>query len=153
MNYILRNDTDRAKCLNHISMLNMEKPQEVTIKPYSGKRSLDQNAISHAWYNQISAELHEDTPEQVKCECKLRIGVPIMRAENADFRNMYDNAIRSNLSYEEKLEVMRYLPVTSLMNKAQLSRYLELIQQTYAMRGVVLEFPNEYGREEYPEAR
>jgi hypothetical protein len=36
---------------------------------------------------------------------------------------------------------MDWLPVTSLMNTDQLSRYLEAVQAAYAKRGVVLEFP------------
>lgn len=113
----------------------------------ANKRSLDQNAISHAWYEQISRELAEDTPEGVKAECKLRFGVPILRAEDEDFRTMYDKAIgagkHSHLTYEQKLAVLQYLPVTSLMTTAQLSRYLEDMQRDYARRGVMLEFPME----------
>lgn len=112
-----------------------------TTKPGMG-RSLDQNALSHAWYNEIALQI-ADTPENVKCECKLRFGVPILRAEDPDFRDMYDAAIKNHLTYEQKLVAMRYLPVTSNMTKAQLSRYLEHIQLSYAQQGVVVEFPTE----------
>ena len=104
-------------------------------------RSLDQNAISHAWYEQIARELREDTPEGVKCECKLRFGVPILRAADSDFREMYDTAIRGHLSYEQKLKAMRFLPVTSLMTVPQLRQYLVDMQDEFARRGVLLEFP------------
>ena len=33
------------------------------------KRTLPQNAISHRWYNQVSEEEREYTPEEVKCLC------------------------------------------------------------------------------------
>ena len=65
-------------------------------------RSRDQNAISHAWYEQIARELREDSPEGVKCECKLRFGVPILRASDDDFREMYDTAIRGHLSQRRR---------------------------------------------------
>ena len=106
-------------------------------------RSIDQNALSHCWYNQISQDLAEQTPEEVKCECKLRFGVPILRAEDPDFREMYDASIKQHLTYEQKLKAMIYLPVSSLMTKDQLSRYLQVIQYQYAQRGVNLEFPDE----------
>ncbi len=106
-------------------------------------RSIDQNSLSHAWYNQISTDLAEQTPEEVKCECKLRFGVPILRAEDPDFAEMYDASIKHHLSYEQKLKAMRFLPVTSLMTKDQLSRYLQVIQYQFAQRGVNLEFPDE----------
>ena len=105
-------------------------------------RSLDQNALSHAWYNEIAVQM-ADTPENVKCECKLRFGVPILRAEDPDFREMYDTAIKNHLSYEQKLVAMRYLPVTSNMTKPQLSRYLEHIQMSFAQQGVIVDFPKE----------
>ena len=103
-------------------------------------RSLDQNATSHVWYAQIAAELREDTAEGVKCECKLRFGVPLLRAEDADFREMYDAAIKKSLTYEQKLKAMRFLPVTSLLSTKQMTRYLSDIQAEYAHRGVILEF-------------
>lgn len=113
----------------------------VTTKQGMG-RSLDQNALSHAWYNEIAIQT-ANTPENVKCECKLRFGVPILRAEDPDFREMYDAAIRQRLTYEQKLVAMRYLPVTSNMTKPQLSRYLEHIQMSYAEQGVIVDFPEE----------
>ena len=106
-------------------------------------RSLPQNALSHLWYEQISRELGEDSPEGVKAECKLRFGVPILRAQDDDFRTLYDGAIKGNLSYEQKLQIMRLLPVTSLMNSAQLSQYLQDVQRSYAGR-VDLQFPDEH---------
>lgn len=106
-------------------------------------RSLPQNAQSHVWYDQISLELGEDTPEGVKCFCKLHYGVPILRAADEDFRAMYDSAIRQTMTYEQKLEVMKYLPVTSIMKSSQLSRYLETMRREYSVRGVMLEFQQE----------
>jgi hypothetical protein len=112
-------------------------------KMKTGKdRSSDQNAISHAWYEQISRELREGTPMQVKAECKLRYGVPILRAEDASFREIYDASIK-RLTYEQKLRAMEYLPVTSLMTVSQLSRYLGDMQNDFATRDVRLEFPTE----------
>ncbi len=105
-------------------------------------RSIDQNSISHAWYSQIAAELREDDELGWKCYCKLHHGVPILRAGDEEFRGVYDKAIKS-LTYEQKLGVMRILPVTSLMTKPQLSAYLEAVQADFLARGVALEFPQE----------
>lgn len=105
-------------------------------------RSLDQNAIAHAWFSQIANELREQTALQVKAECKLTIGVPILRAEDEDFRKFYDNSIRL-MTYEDKLAAMSFLPVTSLMTVKQLSQFLVGMQETYRKRDVALEFPPE----------
>lgn len=113
----------------------------VTIK--TGKdRSLDQNAILHAWITQIANELREQTAAQVKAECKLTIGVPILRAEDEEFRQFYDKSIKL-MTYEDKLLAMSFCPVTSLMTVKQLSQFLTGMQETYRKRGVELEFPAE----------
>lgn len=113
----------------------------VTVK--TGKdRSLDQNAISHAWYEQIARELREDDALGVKRFCKLNYGVPILRAEDPEFRSLYDCAIKPHLTYEQKLKAMDYLPVTSLMTTTQLSAYLVAMQDAYVGK-VSLEFPPE----------
>ena len=105
-------------------------------------RSLDQNAISHVWYDQISKTLQEDSPLGVKCDCKLRFGVPILCAEDADFREMFDATI-GLLSYTRQLKSMEWIEVTSLMTVKQLKAYLEAMQKDYAPRGVRLEFSKE----------
>ena len=114
---------------------------KVSAKPVD-PRSIDQNAISHAWYEQLARELREDDALGSKCYCKLHHGVPILRAEAEDFREAYDAAIKG-LTYEQKLKAMRILPVTSMMNKKQLSKYLEAMQEDFRPRGVLLEFPAE----------
>lgn len=118
---------------------NRHKFVKVTAK--TGKaRSLDQNAISHAWYEQIARELREDDALGWKCYCKLHHGVPILRTEDEEFREAYDATIKG-MTYEQKLKAMRLLPVTSLMTKEQLSKYLESMQEDFARCGVRLEFP------------
>jgi Fe-S cluster assembly scaffold protein SufB len=114
---------------------------KITAKAGSA-RSLDQNAISHAWYEQLSRELREDDALGWKSYCKLHHGVPILRAEDEDFRVAYDRVIKP-LAYEQKLAAMKFWPVTSLMTKEQLSKYAEAMQVDFLRRGVRLEFPEE----------
>lgn len=114
----------------------------VKVRATSGKkRSLDQNAIGHAWYGQIANELREGTALDAKAESKLVCGVPILRAESPDFRESYDQLVLKRFGYEEKLDLMKWFPVTSLMTKDQLSQYLEAMQTHWGKRGVQLTFP------------
>lgn len=106
-------------------------------------RSLDQNAISHAWYEQVARELREDDARGVKRFCKLHFGVPILRAEDGEFRESYDAVIRRNLTYEQKLIAMDMLPVSSRMTTKQISQYMQDMQDHYRTKGVCLEFPPE----------
>ena len=105
---------------------------------YIDGRSNLQNSLWAVWYNHISKQLQEYTPRQVKCICKLRYGVPILRAENGEFRRVY-NKYMLHMSYEEKLEFIYYVRVTSEFTKSQGCVYTETLQREYAQQGVVLE--------------
>ena len=104
-------------------------------------RSLDQNAISHCFYEQLARELKEDDALGWKSFSKLTFGVPILRAEDSEFRTFYDAAIKNTLSYEQKLDAMKFMPITSLMEKPQFSQYLEAMQSFFLTKGVSLVFP------------
>lgn len=106
-------------------------------------RSLTQNALQHVWYNDVELAGYSRSRD-ARRYCKLHFGVPIIRSEDEEFRDFYDRALKSNLTYEEKLEMMDFLPVTSLMNKVQMTRYLDNMQQHYAEQGVILEAEGEY---------
>ena len=113
----------------------------ITIEVYKGERkhrSLEANALSHVWYREIAKQAGDRTPEEVKRECKLTCGVPILRTESEDFRKMYDKVVKGH-DYETKLEVMDYLPLTSLMNKEQMSEYMDTIHYKYTNAGYQLD--------------
>lgn len=135
----------------HIGRMRLAgKRPVVEIRPE--RRSIDQNSISHAWYTQIANHRGDVSTLDVKCEAKLQLGVPILRAEDDSFREFYDSAIKLHLDYEQKLQAMKFLPVTSLMSKKQLSQYLEAMIQHYAREGIYLTFPEDAAID-YPEAR
>ncbi|AZV93571.1 hypothetical protein CBF45_07445 [Bordetella sp. J329] len=120
-----------------------EANKYLRISVKTGKaRTLPQNDITHVWYEQIARELPDDDTLGWRCYCKLHHGVPILRAEDAEFREMYDSIIKGR-SYEEKLLMMKYLPVTSLMSRKQLSAYAEAVQADFLARGVILSFPEQ----------
>ncbi len=134
------NEYSRNNAISDIADLDLEKPWLMTIRPYSHDRSLEQNSLSHVWYQQVAAKLREDTAEDVKRYCKLRLGIPILRGD-IDFKESYDRTLKG-LSYEQKIEIMGWFPVTSLMKVEQMSLFLEQIQQHYADR-VQLLFPGD----------
>lgn len=111
-------------------------------------RSLDANAVTHVWYGQIARELGDTTAGRVHAECKLLYGVPMLRAEDAEFREMYDRLFRNRFTYEEKLEIMEKtdFPVTRLMTTDQMNRYRDTLQQEYAKQNIILEYKDELER-------
>lgn len=136
--FVLLSDETRWAAIRAIK----SAPNGYVVTVQDGERSLSQNALSHAWYQQMAAELPEDDATGWKSYCKLHHGVPILRTECNDFRAFYDEAIKG-LTYEHKLAAMKFMPVTSLMTKSQLSAYLEEVKKDFARRGVLLEFPME----------
>ena len=100
-------------------------------QPRIGKdRTLSANALSHVWYGQADKQLGQQIGT-ARNFCKLHFGIPILRAEDSEFCTMYDQAIRHN-PYELKLKIMAYWPVTSLMSREQMARYLTAVQVHYA---------------------
>jgi len=102
---------------------------------------LRQNAIQHVWYAEVE-KAGVETMIESRRYCKLHFGVPILRGGETDasnkFRQAWDAMVKSRFSYEEKLALMDYFPVTSLMDHEQMSVYLAHMQQHYAGRGVQL---------------
>ena len=141
MNYTINSEQALSNTIGELRAL-FKSHRYLKLSVKTGKsRSLDQNAISHAWYEQLAAEIKDEDALGWKCFCKLNFGVPILRAEDEEFRTFYDASIKK-LNYEQKLIAMKYLPVTSLMTKEQLSKYLEAMQAHF-MNSVLLEFPSE----------
>ncbi|MUV13556.1 hypothetical protein GN331_04960 [Lysobacter sp. HX-5-24] len=115
----------------------------VQVKIVAGKkRSVEQNAVLHGWFGQVARELREDDERGVKRFCKLHFGVPLLRAEDEEFRDAYDRVVRP-LPYESKLIAMDILPVTSAMTTKQLDKCMTDIQDHYAKHGVALVYPRE----------
>lgn len=117
-------------------------PDDWVVRIGPPPRTLAQNAGTHVLYEIIAAALPEDDALGWKCYCKLHHGVPILRAEDDLFRETYDSAIK-RLPYEKKLALMRYLPVTSLMDKKQINKYIDALRADFEPRGVILELAGE----------
>jgi hypothetical protein len=140
--WIINSESALQSCLGDLRE-SFRTNKFIKVSAKTGKaRSLDQNGISHVWYEQLARELREDDALGYKCYCKLHHGVPILRAEDEAFREFYDTAIKV-LSYEKKLQAMKFTPVTSIMTKQQLSKYLDAVQNDFMLKGVRLEYPDD----------
>ena len=125
----------------YIALLrNRPFPMTVTVET-GRRRSVEQNKLQRAICKEVGEQLGE-TAEDVRAYIKLHIGVPILRAENAEFAKVYDRIIRP-LSYPDKIEIMKVpidLPVTRLMTVTQKTRFLNEAIRHYAEQGVVFDF-------------
>jgi hypothetical protein len=121
------------------------KKLPLTVSVADGRhRSVDQNRLQRLWCNEVADQLGDHTPEEVRAISKLEIAVPILRAEDEEFRHAYDQNIRG-LPYETKLACMREpidLPVTRRMNVSQKKRFLDEMHRYWTEKGVQLTDPD-----------
>lgn len=135
---IIASEAERADFLKLVSSLGLP----VTFEWQQGRnRSLDQNRLQFLWAREASDQRGDMTADEVRCEWKLIHGVPILREESAEFREIYDAAIKP-LPYQQKLLAMRFIPVTSEMKVPQMVRYLDTVQRECAEQGIRLTDPD-----------
>lgn len=124
---IIRHASEIAGLARLIGMKKL--PVTVTITA-GASRTSQQNRLAFQWFKDIASQLGDRSVEEVRAECKLIIGVPILREENEAFRVSYDRTF-SGLGYEEKLEAVRIfdLPITRLMTTKQMGRFCDDMQR------------------------
>ncbi len=114
----------------------------VTVEWVQGRdRSKDQNALMWLWATEAAAQRGDQTADDVQNEWKLYHGIPILREDSAEFREMYDSSVKP-LNSEKKLEMMRYFPVTRLMRVRQMVRFLDTVQRECLQQGLRLTDPD-----------
>ena len=139
---IIKTERDFGDLLNAMKLRKLP----LTVTYQNGKhRTEEQNRLQRAWCNEIAEQLGDRTAEDVRGLAKLTMGVPILRAENDEFREKYDRILRP-LPYEAKLECMTEpldFPVTRLMNVSQKVRYLDHMHRHFLEMGLELTQPDE----------
>lgn len=144
MTYSRSVQTENDRDFALLFMKNKKLPFTITITD-GVKRTTEQNKLQRKWMLEISEQLGDMTPEEVRGYCKLTVGVPILRAENEAFRVKYDSVVRP-LPYEQKMAIMMEpldLPVTRLMTTQQKTEYLEGIFKHFSEKGLVLTMPKQ----------
>lgn len=96
-------------------------------------RTLPQNAMIYKLYHDAARVTEGETPQTIRRECKLVLGVPILRSEDLTFREKWDDNIKNTLTYEQKLQIMDFWPVSSQMSTEQESRYIDAILNRYSL--------------------
>ena len=141
--FYINNDFDRSKAMTVISKLNLEGKNHYSMKISTDNesRSDKQNRLSFKWYQLLGA-ITGHGKDYERHTCKLHYGIPILRRDDADFNRHYKVSLL-NLTYEQKLEAMEYLPVTSLMSVKQFAEYLNTVDMESANKGHALPHPED----------
>lgn len=114
----------------------------LTVEWVQGRdRTRQQNSMQWLWATEAANQLGDRTASEIQHEWKLRFGVPILREDSPEFRDLYDRALKP-LPYELKVRAMEYVPVTSQMKVRQMVRYLDTIQRECAQQGIWLTEPD-----------
>lgn len=138
--------TKIIRCPDHVEALAAQlkfREYPITVTWTQGEhRSSAQNRLAQQWFNDIARHLGDRSREEVRAECKMRFGVPILRAENEAFRISYDRVLK-HLPYEQKLAAIKdfELPVTSLMTVKQMTAFMDEMQHHWVAQGVRLTDP------------
>ncbi len=140
MHRVLRTPSD----IDALASLLRSRKLPVTVSVSAGaNRTNYQNRLQRKWCAEVAEQLADRTAEEVRGDAKLRFGVPILRAEHADFAEKYDRLIKPR-PYAEKLELMMEpidFPVTRLMTTRQLTAFLDAFAAHYSAQGVHLTTP------------
>lgn len=114
----------------------------ITVEWVQGRdRTRDQNALQWLWASEAANQLGDRTADEMQREWKLRHGVPILREDSPHFREVYDRLIKSR-DYEEKVDAMRFIDVSSAMKVRQMVRYLDAIHRECVEQGLRLSEPD-----------
>ena len=120
-NYILRNKSVRDNCINAIYGLDVDAmpPQEIVIRTYRQKRSLQQNALLHKWFDEIAKVTGEYSADDIKTLMKAKFS-------------------------PRKLVCGEMIPTaTSKLNSAQMANFMEQVAAFAGTYGVALTQPDE----------
>lgn len=120
---------------------NRKLPVTVTVTDGAAKTTR-QNKTQFMWFKEVAEQLGDRSAGDVRKEAKLTLGVPILRSENEAFRVKYDRILRP-LPYQDKLELMEWFPITSLMTTKQHTAFLDAVFRKFTQQGVVLTMPED----------
>ena len=114
-----------------------------TVKVTEGApRSLKQNRLYHKWMNELASQ-GDMTSAEYTALTKLTIGVPLLRSQDIEYKEFYDQYVKGR-EYSEKLKMMYEpygFPVSSLMTTKQFKEYLDAIYSKYSQEGFHLTSP------------
>lgn len=138
----LTNNRVRKYVTSRINLIPLDGSKEVVIRRHKDGRSDKQRRLGGKWYSEIAKQTYQGTKE-VERYCKLKFGISILIRDRAGFEELWEPRAES-LSYENQLEAMDILKVTSLLSVKQNAEYLRSIQEHFERNGVRLSTTDDY---------
>jgi hypothetical protein len=114
----------------------------ITVEWVQGRdRTSEQNKLMWLWASEASYQRSDMTPDEVQREWKLNHGIPILCEDSAEYRDFCTLTLK-RLTHEQRIEAMRYVPVTSEMKVKQMVKFLDTIERECAEQGLKLTNPD-----------
>jgi hypothetical protein len=113
-----------------------EKYKFLSIKVDHQKRSIISNSLQFHWYTELQQQ-GDNTAPQYRNYCKYHFGCPLRAAQDEYFaKTLRDIFMR--YTYEERIDMMSFIDVTSTFDRPTMSEYLFAIKMHYGPLGFVL---------------
>jgi hypothetical protein len=139
-------ETEQARDMLHRFIDAQKLPFVCSIE--QGKlRSTKQNKLQRLWIKEISEQLGDTTPEEIRGYCKLSFGVPIL-CEDSEMFDQRWRYITQGMSPEQKLNLMMEpmdMAITRAMTTKQKKEYLDRMGRHFAQQGIELTDPATLG--------
>lgn len=132
----------------YAELANVQQPFTIAVK--QGKqRSNRYNRTLHMWFKEIAQQRRDVTEAEVKAECNLTYGRPILDRDDEEWSSAF-GYIFDSLNHASKLKAIRVLdiPFTRKMTTKQLNEYTEQMLRDYRDAGFRLTDPEMQGIEE-----
>lgn len=119
-----------------------DQPRPFTVKVSAGRpRSIAQNRLMWLWAHEASVQRQDVDARDVQSEWKLRFGIPLLIADDEKMAATWAKA-EAKLTYEEQIELMEYMSVTSIMTSKQLTSFLDQVYRHSVEHGIDLTEPD-----------
>ncbi|KZY50996.1 hypothetical protein A3734_06450 [Sulfitobacter sp. HI0054] len=115
-----------------------------TLTMREGKvRTISQNSLLHKWYGEIARQKGDRTAAQVKGQCHREYGLAI-KLRDPQWAWIWNHSAGA-LDYERQCKVLAsgVFNVSSSMTVAELTEYMDAMQQDYTAQGVRLTQPED----------
>lgn len=126
----------------HLTLLPKDGSISVTFSTKGETRSNKQNRLSHLLYSEISRQGQDDSFIRVKSLCKYHLGLPIIVRDEPELTHRF-KLVLEPLTYEERIEAMQLLSLTSLLSMKQKAEYITAIYELYEPQGYRLPRPED----------
>jgi hypothetical protein len=114
----------------------------LTVEWVQGRdRTSQQNKLMWLWASEAADQRGDVTADYVQREWKLNHGIPILCDDSEEYRSFCTLTLK-RLSYEERVEAMRFTPVTSEMKVKQMVKFMDEVERECVGQGIKLTAPD-----------